>query len=62
MNIVEILIIVIGVLVIVEILYKIHVNRRLHDIDGFYGVHQEDPEDPGKKVIGSFGNIDDTKQ
>ena len=61
MNIVEILIIVIGVLVVAEILYKIHMNRRLHDIDGFYGIHQEDPEEREQKIIGSFSDKKDTK-
>jgi hypothetical protein len=61
MNIVEILILIVGTVVIVEILYKNQMKHRLDDIDGFYGVHKEDPKEPHEKVIGSFGDVKDTK-
>jgi len=52
MNWVEILITLCVILIVFGTLYKIKLQRRLNDIDGFYGVHQANQD--GQNMIGSF--------
>lgn len=52
---IEIVIIVLLAIAVAMVLYKLHLRRRLNDIDGFYGIHTEDLNQNENVVIGTVG-------
>lgn len=56
MNWVIIAICILVVIIFISVVIKLHLKKRLDDIDGFNGVHTVDMNKDGETVIGRFGD------